>query len=47
MSPKDINTIIDKRGNDKEHLMLILRDIENASGKNVVKIEHLNKLRKQ
>lgn len=44
MSTKDINTVINNRGNNKEHLMLILRDIENASGKNVIKLDALKQV---
>jgi len=41
MKAEKIRKSIEKFGNDREHLMLILRDLENASGKNVLDIETL------
>jgi NADH-quinone oxidoreductase subunit F len=41
MNLKAIQSSIEKYGNDREHLMLILRDLENASGKNVLDVETL------
>ena len=42
MKTDKIRKSIEKYGNDREHLMLILRDLENASGKNVLDVETLS-----
>jgi NADH-quinone oxidoreductase subunit F len=47
MKAETITNTINKYGNDREHLMLILRDLENQSGKNVLEVETLNELAEQ
>jgi len=47
MKAETIATTINKYGNDREHLMLILRDLENQSGKNVLEVETLNEVAEQ
>ena len=47
MKAETIATTISKYGNDREHLMLILRDLENQSGKNVLEVETLNEVAEQ
>ena len=38
---EDIRKVVENRGSDKEHLMLIMRDLENMSGKNQVSVEDM------
>jgi len=40
----DISSVVDKRGNSIENLMLIMRDLENLSGNNQVDLETLKAL---
>ena len=47
MKVETIEATINKYGNDREHLMLILRDLEHQSGKNVLEVDTLNKVAKQ
>jgi NADH-quinone oxidoreductase subunit F len=44
MTTADIKNVIDKRGKNKEHLMYILRDLENLSGDNHLDTEVLKKV---
>jgi NADH-quinone oxidoreductase subunit F len=47
MKAETITNTINKYGNDREHLMLILRDLENQSGQNVLEVETLNEVAEQ
>ena len=47
MNAEMISKTINSYGNSQEHLMLILRDLENQSGKNVLEIETLNEVAEQ
>ncbi len=47
MKSEDIKLSIEKYGNNREHLMLILRDLENKSGKNVLDTATLAELARQ
>jgi len=44
MTTLDINRIVEKHGNSRENLMLIIREMERASGKNQVDTESLKAL---
>jgi NADH-quinone oxidoreductase subunit F len=44
ITTEDIKGVIEKRGSAKEHLMFILRDLENLSGKNQLGIDVLRKV---
>lgn len=41
ITTEDIKNVIEKRGNAREHLMFILRDLENLSGKNQLDVNTL------
>jgi NADH-quinone oxidoreductase subunit F len=47
MNAETISKTINKYGNSREHLMLILRDLENQSGKNVLELETLKTVAEQ
>ncbi|MBN2158515.1 MAG: NADH-quinone oxidoreductase subunit NuoF [Spirochaetes bacterium] len=47
MKPEKISKTIEKYGNDREHLMLILRDLEVQSGKNVLDVQTLRSVAEQ
>jgi NADH:ubiquinone oxidoreductase, NADH-binding (51 kD) subunit len=44
LTTEDIKGVIEKRGSSKEHLMFILRDLENISGNNQLEIDVLEKV---
>ena len=44
ITTEDIKNVIEKRGNAREHLMFILRDLENLSGKNQLDIDTLTEV---
>ena len=44
ITTEDIKNVIEKRGNAREHLMSILRDLENLSGKNQLDVDTLTEV---